>query len=739
MSTKLTSNLTSLLTHDCEACPLYVQQLGLDLTKWDYLVALAGNPNTGKSTLFNQLTGLKQHVGNWPGKTVARAEGGFEFNGKRYKLVDLPGTYSLLSASEEEEIARDFILFGNPDVVVIVMDATAIERNLNLTLQVLEITDRVVIALNLMDEAKRKGIHPEPRRLSRELGVPVVPIVARTGEGLSYLMQAVADVIEGRVQPHPRRIPLEPALEQAVQELVPLIEQAFPGIRNARWIAIRLLDGDPSIERAFQNGDVSFLIPGSAATATAAPLPEEVRTAGKEVLRRAIALRQALDEDFRDHLVENIYNEAARITRVVVREEGSRAISWEERIDRIVTHPIWGLPLMLLGLALAFWVTVVGANYPSEWLAKVLFAVEGLGSSLFESLGLPWWVTGFVWHGVYRGLAWVVSVMLPPMMIFFPIFTILEDLGYLPRVAFNLDWLFKRVGGHGKQALTMTMGFGCNAAGVIATRIIESPRERLIAILTNNFVPCNGRWPTLIMLGTVFVAASFPPALAAFVAAGSIVGAVLVGILFTFIASWLLSRTVLKGEASAFTLELPPYRRPDIKRILYTSIIDRTIFVLMRAVYMAAPAGGLIWLLANIYWGDKSLALHIASALDPFGRLLGLDGAILLAYIIALPANEIVVPTIIMIYSGAGTMIEVESLEALRQLFIGSAGWTALTAVSLMLFAVLHNPCSTTILTIWKETRSRKWTLIGALMPLSIAFLVTFVVAQAWRLVGGFF
>ena len=736
-------NVPGLRQRECASCPMFVQQLGIEMDKWDYLVALAGNPNTGKSTLFNRLTGLKQHVGNWPGKTVARAEGGFQFNGKRYKVVDLPGTYSLLSASVEEEIARDFILFGNPHAVIVVMDATAIERNLNLTLQILEITDRVVVALNLMDEARRRGIHVDHRRLSRELGVPVVPIVARSGEGISYLLQAVADVIEGKVRTQPRRLPLDPALDHAVSELVPLIEKAFPGVRNARWLAIRLLDGDPSIERAVETGDIHLLVEGETPQEMLTPDEIEEReqvektyAPGVAILQKAAILRRALDEDFRDRLVEDIYDEAARITRAVVHGDEHRAFSWEERIDHLVTHPVWGLPLMLVGLLIAFWITIVGANYPSEWLATGLFAIERWGGSLFDAWGVPWWVTGFLWHGVYRGLAWVVSVMLPPMLIFFPIFTTLEDLGYLPRVAFNLDWLFKRVGAHGKQALTMTMGFGCNAAGVIATRIIESPRERLIAILTNNFVPCNGRWPTLIMLGTVFVAAAFPPAFAAFAAAGSIVGAVLVGIAFTFIVSWLLSRTILRGEPSAFTLELPPYRKPDVLRILYTSFIDRTVFVLMRAIYMAAPAGGIIWLLANVHYHGQSLAHIVASFLDPFGRLLGLDGVILLAYIIAIPANEIVVPTIIMVYSGAGTLIELDSLSALRDLLVGQAGWTLLTAVSLMLFAVLHNPCSTTILTIWKETGSKKWTAIGALMPLGIAFLVTFIVAQVWRLVA---
>jgi ferrous iron transport protein B len=381
-----------------------------------------------------------------------------------------------------------------------------------------------------------------------------------------------------------------------------------------------------------------------------------------------------------------------------------------------------------------FWITIVGANVPSAMLATALFAVEDWAAGLFTSLGSPDWLTGFLWHGVFRGLAWVISVMLPPMAIFFPLFTILEDFGYLPRVAFNLDYLFKRAGAHGKQALSMAMGFGCNAAGVIATRVIDSPRERLVAILTNNFVPCNGRFPTLIMLATVFVAAAFPPAVASLVAAGSVVAIVVVGVLFTLAVSWALSRTILRGEASAFTLELPPYRRPSMLRILYTSLIDRTLFVLWRAVLTAAPAGAVIWLLANIDVAGVSLATRTANALDPLGWAIGLDGVILLAYIIAIPANEIVVPTMLMVYMAQGMMTELDSMDGLRALLVDEHGWTMLTAVNLMLFSLLHNPCATTIITIYKETLSAKWTAIGALMPLAIAFLVTFITATLWRL-----
>jgi ferrous iron transport protein B len=383
-----------------------------------------------------------------------------------------------------------------------------------------------------------------------------------------------------------------------------------------------------------------------------------------------------------------------------------------------------------------FWITITLANIPSQWIASVLFWIEDQAASLFNAIGIPTWITGFIWHGTYRGLAWVVAVMLPPMAIFFPLFTILEDLGYLPRVAFNLDRLFKKAGAHGKQSLTMAMGFGCNAAGVIATRIIDSPRERLIAILTNNFVPCNGRFPTLIMLATVFVAAAFPPVFASFAAAGAVLLVVLIGVFVTLIVSWALSRTVLKGEASAFTLELPPYRRPSIARILYTSLIDRTLFVLVRGMKTAAPAGAAIWLLGNITVGDATLAAHLSNFLNPLGSAIGLDGVILLAYIIAIPVNEIVVPTMLMVYTGAGMMIGPKGFGDLHVLLMGSHGWTMLTAVNLMLFSLLHNPCATTILTMWHETRSKKWTAIGALMPLAIAFAVTFVTATLARAVG---
>lgn len=456
-----------------------------------------------------------------------------------------------------------------------------------------------------------------------------------------------------------------------------------------------------------------------------------------DILVKAETLRNSLSTGFRDEIVKSLYSEAETIARRAVKTANDKKYDFDQKVDRIVTSPITGLPIMLLLLAIIIWLTVTGANVASNAIAGVLFGFGDWARALFVSWNIPWWITGFIWDGVYRGLAWVVSVMLPPMMIFFPAFTFLEDLGYLPRVAFNMDWMFKKAGAHGKQSLTMAMGFGCNAAGVVATRVIDSPRERLIAILTNNFVPCNGCFPTLIMLATVFVAAGFPPALTSLVASGAVVGIVLIGVAFTFLMSWILSRTVLKGEASAFTLELPPYRRPNVSRILYTSIIDRTVFVLWRAMQTAAPAGAVIWILANVPFGTSNLAAAIASWLNPLGLLLGLDGVILLAYIIAIPANEIVVPTMMMMYMGAGMMVNGPSSNAaIFDLLVNSNGWTMLTAVNLMLFALLHNPCATTIMTIYKETKSYKWATLSVVITLGTAFLVTFLTASIARLLG---
>jgi ferrous iron transport protein B len=469
---------------------------------------------------------------------------------------------------------------------------------------------------------------------------------------------------------------------------------------------------------------------------------------GKEnLIQIADNLRWDLGENFHDHIIESIYNDAGEIAAKVVSRNGEdKKYKFDQWLDRLVTNRWTGFPIMFLLLAVVFWITVEGSNIPSGFLASILVDTIHPELKIFAAnIGLPVWLNGLLIDGAYLAMAWVVSVMLPPMAIFFPLFTLLEDFGYLPRVAFNMDNLYRRVGAHGKQALTMSMGFGCNAAGVIATRIIDSPRERLIAIITNNFSLCNGRWPTQILIATIFIGGAVPAHLAGIVSAGAVVGIALLGVLFSLIVSWGLSNSILKGEASAFSLELPPYRPPRILQTLYTSLIDRTIFVLWRAIVFAVPAGMVIWLVANVHIGELSLAEHFINWSNPFALLFGLNGIILLAYIIAIPANEIVIPTILMLTvstagmvgvgAGSGVIFELDSVSDTATILY-NGGWSALTGVSLMLFSLLHNPCSTTLYTIYKETKSVKWTVISAVLPIAMGFVVTFFVAQIWRLVS---
>lgn len=694
------------------------------VTESGIVVALAGNPNTGKSTVFNALTGLRQHTGNWPGKTVTRAEGYFRYQDKKYNLIDLPGTYSLLARTTDEEIARDFILFGKPDVVVVVVDATCLERNLNLVLQVLCVTPNVVVCLNLMDEAERHGLKVDARALEEELGVPVIPTVATRRKGLERLVAAIARVASAEKPSRPPAFTLEDDdARDAYERMLQAVRRAYPSLDAMEWVALRLLERDQAMVEAVRRGDIAQLAGVLHDTNVAERLIEE-----------AAALAASIDAT--DATVRAIFREAERIAARVLQGSDAPRRNLDRALDRILTSKLFGFPVMLALLAAVFWLTIAGANILSSLLADGLFWLEERLLAMMNAIGSPAWLTGFLVEGVYRGLAWVVSVMLPPMAIFFPAFTLLEDLGYLPRAAFNLDRVFQKVGGHGKMALTMAMGFGCNAAGVISTRIIDSPRERLIAIITNNFMPCNGRWPTLILLATVFIAAAFPPSVGALVGAGTLVGVVVLGFIVTLIVTYGLSRTALKGAASAFALELPPYRKPQVLRVLYTSLIDRTIFVLWRAVVIAAPAGGLAWILGNVNVGDGTLMSAIVDFLDPLGRLIGLDGVIILAYIVAIPANEVVVPTMLMAYLNYNKLIEIESMAELKHLLVVENDWTILTAVCLMLFSLLHNPCSTTLWTIFKETGSKKWTLVSALLPLAIAFIACFLVAQTARLFG---
>ena len=662
------------------------------------VIAVGGNPNVGKSTVVNALTGLHQHTGNWPGKTVSTAQGTCRFEDEPYILVDIPGTYSLFANSAEEEAARDFLCFGGADAAVIVCDATCLERNLNLVLQAIEILPRTAVCVNLMDEAERKGIHVNLHQLREALGVPVTAASARTRRGLKTLMRAVGRVSRGEA-PTPPIVIYSPSIERAAARLLPLLcDLPSPG-PSARWLSLRLLEPEESWNAAFRS------------YCAALPQWETIRAKAAEC-RDQLTSEGVSPSLLQDLIASRLIARAEQIAQSAVTVPPGGGFARDRKLDRLFTSRLTGIPVMLLLLALIFWITIAGANVPSELLSSLGTAAEDGLARLFEACGAPDWLTGAIVHGMFRVLCWVVSVMLPPMAIFFPLFTILEDFGYLPRVAFNLDHAFQKAHACGKQALTMCMGFGCNAAGVVGCRIIDSPRERLIATVTNSFVPCNGKFPTLITILTIFFAAG---SVGGLVPALLLTGIILLGILMTFLVSRLLSATILRGVPSSFTLELPPYRRPQIGQILVRSVLDRTLFVLARAAAVAAPAGLLLWILANVDAGGMSLLGHCAQALDPIGRVLGLDGAILLAFLLGIPANEIVVPILIMTYMAGGSLTEL-SLPQLQALLLAN-GWTWRTAVCMVVFSLLHWPCATTLATIYRETKSLKWTAASFLVP----------------------
>jgi len=679
----------------------------------EHVIALAGNPNTGKSTVFNSLTGLNQHTGNWPGKTVVNARGNFKYNEKDYILIDVPGTYSLFANSNEEIVARDFICFGDADATFVVTDATCLERNLNLLFQVMELTHNVILIVNLIDEARRKAIEINKLGLELSLGIPVVFTAARSGEGINCLKDTLDELITTRKEQNPLIIHYSDETEILIKEVEGKLSHSYFKRINRRWLALRIIDGNheffESMNHYFTKEEYSEVI----------ELNDEYKT---KVNREAI----------REEIIQSNYREADIITKKYVKESKDK-FKRDQKIDNIVTSRKFGIPIMLLLLAGIFYLTIQGANVPSQLLATALFKVEEWLMHIFNRIHAPSWITGLLVTGVYRSLAWVISVMLPPMAIFFPIFTLLEDLGYLPRVAYNLDHLFKKARAHGKQCLSMCMGFGCNAAGVIGTRIIDSPREKLIAIITNTFVPCNGRFPTLIAIATIFFATTSYSLVNGIIPALSITGVIILGVLMTLAISNLLSHTILKGMPSTFTLELPPYRRPQVGRVIYTSIIDRTIFVLVRAIIVAIPAGAIVWIFGNTFIGDISIIQHAANFFDPYAKPLGLDGIILLAFVLGLPANEIVLPIILMAYLSTKGMIELDSLSDLKEVLVNN-GWTWLTALNVMLFSLFHWPCSTTLWTIKKETNSWKWTFVCFILPTVLAIIVCFITTQTLRL-----
>lgn len=618
-------------------------------TKAVPVAALAGNPNVGKSTIFNALTGMRQHTGNWPGKTVSLAQGVCMYKGEEIRLVDLPGTYALVSKSQEETLAAGFISGGEADCVIAVCDATSLERSLILALQVMELTDRVIVCVNLMDEAQKQGIEIDLAALSFELGVPVVAASASREEGMGELLEQLRRILDGFEAPRPRRCGV---VSDSIRE--------------------------------------SHL--------------------GAEALRGASG--RASDE-----IAAQFVRRAEEIAKRVVRETRQDAKTRTLRVDRLLTGRVTGLLLLAGLLGLVFWLTIQGANVPSQLLQRGFDAVEAILWAVADSFHAPPWLSGALIAGVYQTTAKVVSVMLPPVLIFFPLFTLLEDAGYLPRVAFLMDACFEKCGSCGKQALTMCMGFGCNAAGVSGCRIIDSERERRIGMLTNALVPCNGRFPTLLTLSAIFFGAKD-----AWLAALILTGCVLLGVGMTMVSSLLLGKTVLKGTPSHFTLELPPYRRPQIGKVIVRSLCDRSLFVLGRAVAVAAPAGLALWLLGNIALDGLPALAKLSQVLDPVGAWLGMNGAILLAFLLSFPANELLLPVCVMILSSGGSLAQAQTMDVSSHLV--QAGWTWKTALCVMVFTLFHWPCSTTVLTIGKESGSVKWALLGMFLPTAIGVLL---------------
>lgn len=661
-------------------------------------ILLVGNPNVGKSTVFNKLTGENQHTGNWIGKTVDLAKGYFKYKDEEYEIYDLPGTYSLNTHSKEEEVTRDAIYYEDYDLIVLVVEASAFERNLNLALQILEVNSNIVLCCNLMDEAKKQGISIDKEKLSQDLGIDVVLTSARNNEGIEELLESIYS--QSQVKSNNQ---FKITYSSEIEDGISLISEGLENTKlNKRFIAIKLLTNKDVLE--VDNEKINNI----------------VKLVQNDLKSKGLSIEDVISYGYQD-IKKKIIGECFK-------QENKRNKLFN--IDKLLTNRVTGIFIMILLLMLIFFITIVLSNYPSDLLFFCFSKVEEVLLNLFLFLKVPDVITSVLIFGIFRTLSFVVSVMLPPMAIFFPMFSLLEDLGYLPRVAFNMDGIFEKCGACGKQSLTMMMGFGCNAVGVTSSRIIDSKRERLLAILTNNFVPCNGRFPMLITLIGMLLIGRNSTILEVLILT-LFIG---ISVLMTFLVSLILSKTILKGERSSFTLELPNFRRPNVIKVIVRGFKDKTLHILKRAVLVCIPAGFIIWILSNIMIGNSSILIHISNFLNPIGKLLGMDGTILSAFILGFPANEIVIPIMAMIYMNQGVMSDGYQVIELYNLFVNN-GWSFITLICTCIFTLFHFPCSTTVLTIYHETKSKIWTFLSFLLPTICGIILCFITNFILRLI----